>query len=190
MTRRMQHYDNPEWRPWLLIAAFGAAVIFVGIVVQILQIFVSIRQRDRLRDTTGDPWNGRSLEWSTASPPPDYNFAVLPTIEGGDAYWRIKEQARDQQTRAETPEYEDIHLPSNTPIGFVFAFFATFLGFAMIWYIWWLAILCLLGIVAAILIFQSRDRPEKRIAAEEVARLDREHRATRRAAFAQAQATP
>jgi cytochrome o ubiquinol oxidase subunit 1 len=188
MTRRMQHYDVAAWRPWLLLAAFGVAVILLGIILQALQLFVSIRQREKLRDPTGDPWNGRALEWSTASPPPVYNFAVLPQIEGGDAYWRIKEQAREHQTRAETPKYEDIRLPANTPIGVIIAFFAAFFGFAMIWYIWWLAILCLLAILAAIVLFQVRERPETRIPAEEVARLDREHRAARRAALAEVQA--
>ena len=98
MTRRMQHYDVPAWHPWLLVAAAGAAVILAGIVLQIAQLAVSIRQREQLRDVTGDPWNGRSLEWSTASPPPAFNFAVLPQVEGGDAYWRIKQRDRSSQT--------------------------------------------------------------------------------------------
>ena len=87
MTRRMQHYDVPAWRPWLLIAAGGAAIILAGIILQIAQLVVSIRRREELRDETGDPWNGRSLEWATSSPPPAFNFAVLPRVEGRDAYW-------------------------------------------------------------------------------------------------------
>ncbi len=87
MTRRMQHYDVPEWRPWLLIAAFGAVVILAGIILQIAQLVVSVRRRDVLRDVTGDPWNGRSLEWSTPSPPPSFNFPVLPHVAGRDAWW-------------------------------------------------------------------------------------------------------
>jgi len=101
MTRRMQHYDVAEWHPWLLIAAGGAAVILAGIILQIAQLVVSIRRREELRDTIGDPWNGRSLEWSTPSPPPDFNFAVLPRIESGDAYWNIKQRA--QTTLVWTP---------------------------------------------------------------------------------------
>jgi cytochrome o ubiquinol oxidase subunit I len=185
MTRRMQHYDVAAWRPWLLVAALGAAVILVGIVLQIVQLVVSIRQRESLRDLTGDPWNGRSLEWSTASPPPAFNFAVIPRIEGGDAYWRIKEEAREQQTTAEAPVYEDIELPPSTPIGVVCAFFATLLGFAMIWWIWWLAAASALGILIAVGVFALRDRREVRIPAAEVAMLDREHRAARRAALAE-----
>src|ERR1700728_2622226 len=87
MTRRMQHYDVPEWHPWTLVAAAGAVLIMVGIILQIIQLTVSIRGRAELRDRTGDPWDARSLEWATASPPPAFNFAVLPHVEGGEAYW-------------------------------------------------------------------------------------------------------
>src|SRR4029077_9500361 len=114
-----------------------------GIVLLIAQLAVSIRRREQLRDTTGDPWNGRSLEWSTASPPPAFNFAVLPQVEGGDAWWRIKQ--RGQPTE---PHYEDIELPRNSATGFICAFFATFMGFALIWHIWWLVALALLGAFA------------------------------------------
>ncbi|MGA7020680.1 MAG: cbb3-type cytochrome c oxidase subunit I, partial [Pseudolabrys sp.] len=105
MTRRMQHYNIPEWHPWLLLAAAGAAVILVGIGLQIAQIVVSFRHREQLRDTTGDPWNGRSLEWSTSSPPPAFNFAVLPRIEESDAYWETKERALSQHVLADEPAY-------------------------------------------------------------------------------------
>src|SRR5271167_75713 len=96
MTRRMQHYDVPEWYPWVLLAGVGAAVILAGIVLQVAQLVVSIRQREDLRDLSGDPWNGRSLEWATPSPPPAFNFAVLPRVEGRDAYWTIKQRARQR----------------------------------------------------------------------------------------------
>ena len=87
MTRRMQHYDVPEWRPWLFVAAVGRGRHPGRHHVQVAQLVVSIRSREELRDATGDPWDGRSLEWSTSSPPPAFNFAVLPNVEGGDAYW-------------------------------------------------------------------------------------------------------
>src|SRR6202158_3550612 len=90
MTRRMQHYDVAAWRPWLLIAAGGAAIILAGIILQIAQLAVSIRRREALRDKTGDPWDGRSLEWATPSPPPAFNFAVLPRVEGVEQYWGMK----------------------------------------------------------------------------------------------------
>ena len=93
MTRRLQHYDVAEWRPWLLVSAFGAVLVLCGILCQILQIAVSIRERAALRDRTGDPWDGRTLEWMTASPPPAFNFAALPDVTGEEAYWGIKQRA-------------------------------------------------------------------------------------------------
>ena len=188
MTRRMQHYDVPAWHPWLLIAALGAAVILTGIGLQIAQLVVSIRHREALRDLTGDPWNGRSLEWSTASPPPAFNFGVLPRIDGEEAYWGIKQRAIQQARLREEPEYEEIELPRNSPTGFICAFFATFMGFALIWHIWWLVALGALGAFATFVVFAWRDRTEYGIPAEEVARIDRANRAARSAALARLQA--
>ncbi len=183
MTRRMQHYDVAAWRPWLLIAAVGALVILAGIVLQITQLVVSIRDREQLRDVTGDPWNGRSLEWATASPPPAFNFAVLPHVEGGDAYWDIKQRAL-QGELGEEPVYQDIEMPRNSPTGFICAFFATIMGFSMIWHIWWLVIVGFIGAFATFVVFAWRDRTEYHIPADEVARIDRTNRSARRAAFA------
>ena len=132
MTRRMQHYDVAGWRPWLLVAGIGALLILAGILTQIAQLVVSIRNREELRDLTGDPWNGRSLEWATASPPPAYNFAVLPNVEGEDAYWTVKEAARARHALREEPEYLAIEVPRNSPTGVICAFFATMIGFALI----------------------------------------------------------
>ena len=185
MTRRMQHYDNPAWYPWLLVAMVGALVILAGIVLLVAQLVVSIRNREELRDTTGDPWDGRALEWSTSSPPPPFNFAVLPQVEGLDAYWLMKQRAREQGTPEPEPVYEDIELPRNSATGFVCAFFAAFLGFGLIWQIWWLAILAFVGAFATFVVFAWRDRTEYRIPAAEVARIDRENRAARRLALAQ-----
>jgi cytochrome o ubiquinol oxidase subunit I len=185
MTRRMQHYDNPAWYPWLLVAMVGALVILAGIILLVAQLVVSIRNREQLRDTTGDPWDGRALEWSTSSPPPPFNFAVLPQVEGLDAYWIMKQRAREQGAPGPEPVYEDIELPRNSATGFVCAFFAAFLGFALIWQIWWLAILAFVGAFATFVVFAWRDRTEYRIPATEVARIDRENRAARRLALAQ-----
>ena len=187
MTRRMQSYDVPAWRPWLLVAAAGAAVVFAGIVCQIVQLVVSIRNREALRDETGDPWDGRSLEWSTASPPPIFNFAVLPDVSGEEAYWSIKESAREARRLGEEPDYEPIEMPRNTATGFVCAFFSTIIGFAMIWHIWWLAILGVLGAFATFVVFAWRDISEEEIPAETVARIDRANREHRTSALAQMQ---
>ena len=184
MTRRMQHYDVPEWRPWLLIAAAGSAIITVGIILQIVQLVVSIRNREALRDETGDPWDGRSLEWSTPSPPPAFNFAVLPNVEGEEAYWGIKSTARERGQLRDEPAYEEIELPRNSPTGFVCAFFATIIGFSLIWHIWWFAAVGFLGAYATFVAFAWRDHHEEFIPVEEVARIDRANRASRAEALA------
>ena len=184
MTRRMQHYDVPEWHPWLLVAAAGAAVILAGIGFQIAQLVVSIRDREELRDLTGDPWMGRSLEWSTASPPPPFNFAVLPHVEGRDDYWRRARLAERGAGPVVEPIYRPIEMPRNSATGFVCAFFATFAGFGMIWHIWWMVALSLLGAFATFVVFAWRDRTEYEIPAEEVARIDRANRRARGEALA------
>jgi len=169
-TRRMQHYEVAEWRPWLVIAAVGAGIILIGIILQIAQLVVSIRQREKLRDTSGDPWDGRSLEWATPSPPPSFNFAVLPQVTGEDAFWTQKAQAREEGSAKGGVRYEPIEMPLNSPTGFVCAFFATIIGFAMIWHIWWMAIVGLIGAFATFVVFAWRDHEGYVIPADEVAR--------------------
>ena len=190
MTRRLQHYNVPEWRPWLLVAAAGAGLIFIGIVLQVLQLAVSIRQRASLRDTTGDPWNGRSLEWATASPPPMFNFAVLPKVEGEEAYWGIKRRALEQGRPSAEPPYVDIEMPRNSATGFICAFFATIMGFALIWHIWWLVVVAFVGAYATFVVLAWRDDHEEIIPAETVARLDRANRSARSDAMARLRPAP
>ena len=190
MTRRMQHYDVAAWHPWLLIAAGGAALILLGIGLQIAQLAVSIRRREQLRDETGDPWNGRSLEWATPSPPPDFNFAVLPNIQGEEAYWGMKQHVLKQARLDAEPAYADIEMPRNSPTGFVCAFFATIMGFALIWHIWWMVGLAALGAYATFVVFAWRDVDEYIVPAETVARIDRANRSARSEALARRQAAP
>ncbi len=169
MTRRLQNIADPNWRPLLLVAEAGAIVIFLGIVCQIVQIYVSVRTRESRRDLTGDPWNGRTLEWATSSPPPPYNFAVLPRVETIDAFWEMKRQG----TRPVEPAYEPIEVPRNSPTGFIIAFFAVIAGFALIWQIWWMAIIGLLAIAAIFLAFGWSENREREISANELARMER-----------------
>ena len=188
MTRRMQHYDVPAWRPWLLVAAGGATIILAGIILQVAQLAISIRNREALRDATGDPWDGRSLEWATPSPPPVFNFAVLPCVENEDAYWRIKERAPQKGKRGEQPFYTDIEMPRNSATGFICAFFATLMGFGLIWHIWWMVALAAVGAYATFVVFAWRDRVEYIIPAEAVARIDRANRSARGEVLAEMEA--
>jgi cytochrome o ubiquinol oxidase subunit 1 len=179
MTRRMQHYDVAAWKPWLDLASVGAVLILIGIICQIMQLAVSIRRREELRDVTGDPWDGRSLEWATASPPPVFNFAFMPHVTSEDPYWAMKRRAQLGGDTKE-PDYQPIEMPRNSPTGFVCAFFASVTGFALIWHIWWMAIVALIGAYATFVVFAWRDHDEYEIPAEEVARIDRANREARR----------
>ncbi len=185
MTRRMQHYDVAAWQPWLLLAAGGALLILVGIGFQLTQLIVSIRHREILRDPTGDPWDGRTLEWLTVSPPPVFNFAMLPDVTGIEAYWKIKRAALAEHRLPDVTAYKTIELPRNAPTGFVTAFFAVTTGFALIWHIWWLAGLGLLGAFTTFVAFAWRDAAEDHLSAGEVEVIDHAGRAARTALLAQ-----
>jgi cytochrome o ubiquinol oxidase subunit 1 len=169
MTRRLQHIPDPSWRPLLLVAEVGAIVIFLAILCQIVQLYVSIRTREQRLDLTGDPWNGRTLEWSTSSPPPAYNYAVLPRVETIDAFWYMKRTGRPPVE----PAFESIEMPRNSPTGLIIAFFAVLTGFALIWHIWWLVIVGLLAAAFTVLVAGWSDEREREIPASEIARMER-----------------
>jgi cytochrome o ubiquinol oxidase subunit 1 len=143
-TRRVRHFDDPSLQIWFIIAGIGALIILVGILAFVIQIAVSIKNRDQLRDTTGDPWNGRTLEWSTASPPPAYNYAFTPVVQELDAWFDMKTRGFKRPEKGYLP----IHMPRNTGTGVILAGLALVLGFAMVWYIWWLAVLAVAGLLA------------------------------------------
>jgi cytochrome o ubiquinol oxidase subunit I len=185
MTRRLQHYEVAAWRPWVLIAGFGILIMMAAAACQVVQVVVSIRRREELRDETGDPWDGRSLEWATTSPPPAFNFAVLPNVRGAEAYWDMKQRAIEAQRLSPEPRYEPIEMPRNSPTGFITAFFATLTGFALIWHIWWLVGVGIAAAYAVFVWFAWRDAVEYSIPAEEVARYDRERRRAREQWLAQ-----
>ncbi len=144
VTRRMRVFDDPSLQIWFQIAAFGALMIAAGIACMFVQFAVSIINRDKLRDTTGDPWNGRTLEWATSSPPPDYNFAFTPVIHDNDAWADMKKRGYQRPLSG----YEAIHMPSNTGTGIIIAGLSVAFSVGMIWYIWWLAGLSFVGILA------------------------------------------
>ncbi|OMZ12335.1 cytochrome o ubiquinol oxidase subunit I, partial [Burkholderia pseudomallei] len=171
MTRRLNHYDNPAWHPWLIVAACGAALIAIGIACQLLQLAVSLRDRRRPenRDPTGDPWGGRTLEWATASPPPAYNFATIPTVHALDEFAYRKERGLGIGKPA---EYRDIHMPSNTSAGLFVGVFSLVLGFAAVWHIWWLAIAALAGILVTVIAYSAGENDGYYIPADAVRRIE------------------
>jgi cytochrome o ubiquinol oxidase subunit I len=179
MTRRLQHYDLALWHPWVLAAGFGILFSVAAVVAQIIQLYVSIRRRDELRDVLGDPWDGRSLEWATSSPPPVFNFAVLPNVSGEEPYWEMKQRTIEAQAMSAEPRYQPIEMPRHSPTGFITAFFSTITGFALIWHIWWLVGVGLVAAYGVFVWFAWRDVEEYVIPVEEVARIDRERRRPR-----------
>jgi cytochrome o ubiquinol oxidase subunit 1 len=169
-TRRLDHYSTESgWQTLFIIAGFGAAIIGLGIACQLLQLFVSIRQRKQRLDTTGDPWNGRTLEWSTASPAPFYNYAIIPTVTSRDQFWEDKQAG----IKLTPPHYTDIHLPKNSGMGIIIAGFSFLVGFAAVWHIPWLAIIGVIGAVITLILRLTDDNTEYTIRAARVALLER-----------------
>jgi len=167
-TRRLNHYESSTgWQPLFIIAGCGIVIIILGATFQILQIVVSVIERKKNLDTTGDPWNGRTLEWATSSPPPIYNFAIVPEVTDIDAFWDQK-----LAKKKETPVYEDIHIPKNTPIGAYIGGSAFLLGFGIIWHITWLTILSAAAIPFFLIVRLSEKETEYCISAKEVNALE------------------
>ncbi|MET3914743.1 cytochrome o ubiquinol oxidase subunit 1 [Variovorax sp. OAS795] len=170
VTRRMNHFQDMSLQIWFQVAAFGAVLIALGIASFIIQLVVSYIRRDALRDTTGDPWNGRTLEWSTSSPPPAYNFAFTPRIHDNDAWTDMKRRGYARPLEGFTP----IHMPKNTAAGFVIAALAATCGFALIWQMWLVAGVGFLAMVAAVIVHTFNYKRDYHIPAEEVVRTEAE----------------
>lgn len=169
-TRRMDHYDaSLGWQELFIVSAVGVGFIVVGVGFQILQLIVSFFLRRQNKDTTGDPWNGRTLEWSTSSPAPVYNFAIIPKVKDRDWFWVTK---RHESTLHTPARYDDIHLPKNTPMGMYIAAGSFIFGFAVIWHIWWLAAIGLLSAVVFVIIRSFDEDTEYTIPAAEVAKIE------------------
>jgi len=168
VTRRLRVFEDPSLQIWFVIAAFGAFLILLGIVAFLVQIAVSIRNREKLRDTTGDPWNARTLEWATSSPPPAYNFAFTPVVHDLDAWWDMKENGYKRPLEG----FKPIHMPSNTGTGVIIAVLSVATGFGLVWYMWWLAALGFIGILAVAIAHTFNYHRSFNIPAEEVARTE------------------
>ncbi len=169
VTRRLNHFDDPSLQIWFQIAAFGAVLILLGIVSLIVQFVVSYVRRDSLRDVTGDPWEGRTLEWSTSSPPPAYNFAFTPRVYDNDTWADMKKNNYQRPREGFIP----IHMPKNTGAGFVIAALCAACGFALIWHMWLPAIAMFAAVIAAAIIHTFNYDRDYYVPAEEVARVER-----------------
>ncbi|HAT8860299.1 TPA: cytochrome o ubiquinol oxidase subunit I [Legionella pneumophila subsp. pneumophila] len=175
-VRRTNHYANTIYQPYLIFAAMGALLILTGIVFQVIQLIVSIKNRHALHDRTGDPWNGRTLEWSVASPAPVYNFAKLPTVQALDQFWVDKEHHRAEgQIHPKEIHYEPIHMPKNTSVGFIIAIFSGITGFALIWHMLIPGIIGLLGVVSTAIARTFSNDVDYYIDAETVKRTELAH---------------
>jgi cytochrome o ubiquinol oxidase subunit 1 len=168
VTRRMNHFDDPSLQIWFQIAAFGALLIAIGIACFLIQLVVSFMRREELRDTTGDPWGGRTLEWSTSSPPPQYNFAFTPVVHDTDAWWHMKHNGFQRPEQGFIP----IHMPKNTAAGIVLAGLSTICGFALIWHIWWLVIASFAATIITAIIHTFNYKRDYYISAEQVVRTE------------------
>ena len=165
VTRRVNHFEDPSLQIWFVIAACGAALIALGIASFLVQLAVSYARREQLRDVTGDPWDARTLEWATSSPPPQYNFAFTPVAHEIDAWWDMKKHGYQRPLSGFVP----IHMPANTGAGVVIAGLSTLFGFAMIWHMWPLAIASFAATVLASIIHTFNYQRDYHIPAAEVA---------------------
>jgi cytochrome o ubiquinol oxidase subunit 1 len=167
-TRRLDHFSEKlGWTPLFVVAMIGAMIVLTGIGLHSIQIFMSIKHRRKNMDVTGDPWNGRTLEWSTPSPPPFYNFAALPVVHSRDAFWEMKEQGSRK-----TQPVEDIHMPKNTSLGIYIGALSFVFGFAMVWYIFWLAVVSFVAITLCVIIRLSDDDTDYYVPAVEVSKIE------------------
>jgi cytochrome o ubiquinol oxidase subunit 1 len=169
-TRRLDTYDPATgWQPFYIMALIGGLIICAAVTLQIIQIIASYIEKRRLVDTTGDPWDGRTLEWSVASPAPSYNFAVIPESGERDGFWEMKKAGLPK------PHYKDIHMPKPTAAGIYISLFAFLVGFAFVWEIVWLAVVSIIGIIVCMIVKTFDEDSEYTIPAKEVERMEKEH---------------
>jgi cytochrome o ubiquinol oxidase subunit 1 len=175
MPRRLNHFEgHPDWAPYLFVAEIGACFVGLGILSTLIQFAVSIRDRKKNADLTGDPWNARSLEWSTASPAPFYNFARIPQITSLEQHWEDKELGRANVLPA---TFEDIHMPMNTSAGVFISGFGFVLCFALIWHMWLVAVVGLVGAIASFIVRTYNRDVDYWVPAATVARMEAERHA-------------
>ena len=168
-TRRMNHYSSSlGFQPLFIVAGIGVLIIGAGLFIQVIQIATSIKDRKKLLDKTGDPWNGRTLEWSIPSPAPSYNYAILPVVKERDQFWNEKQN----QSNKSHSKFKDFYMPKNSYLGLVIALFAFNLGFAAVWHILWLFIFGVVGIIAVIIIRSLDENREILVTFNDLSKAD------------------
>ncbi len=169
VTRRLDSFEsNPGWQALFIVSAIGGLIILAGVAMQIYQIYDGLKNKKKYMDKTGDPWGGRTLEWSTTSPAPHYNFAVIPAVDKRDHFWYQKQSSKILKNT----KYEDILMPKNSSFGFIIGCLAFAFGFGIVWHMWWLAILSFVGVIVSLIVRGMNDEPEYVITAKEVALLE------------------
>lgn len=172
MTRRLSSGLDPAWAPYLMLSFFGTLIVLTGFLLQVVQILFSLVNYKKYA-VNGDPWNGRTLEWATASTPAFYNFAKLPEVSGRDWFW---EQKQNGGYKPDT-NYTDIHMPRNTILPLILSIFAFIMAFALIFYMNWLAILGIIGILGTMLARSFDYNLDYYVKADEVAKIEAEKNA-------------
>ena len=168
VTRRLNQFDvNPGWQALFIVSAIGGMIIITALATQMLQLLLGLRDRKKNLDKSGDPWNGRTLEWATTSPAPHYNFAVVPKVDKRDQFWYDKQEKVKKSTK-----YQDIELPKNSPFGFIIGSLAFAFGFGIVWHMWWLAILGVIGVIVCLVVRSMDEEPEYVVAAKEIAKIE------------------
>ncbi len=171
-TRRLDHYETSTgWQPLYITSLIGFVIMTCGVIIQCYQLYISIKNRKQNLDTTGDPWNGRTLEWSTTSPPPFYNFATIPHVTTRDAFWQMKKEGLKPK------EYHDILMPKNTGMGIYISCFSFLCGFGLVWHILWLSIFGLVGAIACVIILSFDEHSEYVLPAAEVQKIEEQGQA-------------
>ncbi len=168
VTRRVSRFEDPSLQIWFIVAAAGAVLVALGIASMLMQFYVSFRDRAKLRDVTGDPWGGRTLEWSTSSPPPDYNFAFTPQVYDNDTWADMKANGWERPRK----DFMAIHMPKNTGAGFIIAALSGAVGFAVIWHMWLFAAVGMVALMAAVIIHTFNYKRDYYIPAEQVTRTE------------------
>jgi cytochrome o ubiquinol oxidase subunit 1 len=171
VTRRLSHFEDPSIHYLFQISLAGTLMIAAGIACMLMQFYVSIRDRKQLRDVTGDPWGGRTLEWATSSPPPEYNFAFTPVVHDNDTFADMKKNGYRRPLKG----FVAIHMPKSTWAGFVISVLAAGVGFGVIWHMWLLVGLSFIAMLAAIIYHTFNYKRDFYIPAEEVARTEEAH---------------